>query len=139
VRRPSAAERVRAVAPGQNVLTATSWQGCGCGFWYESRAELAAIPEGEPARATAIDWQENGRGSVTALRDYLWEACRVVGSVRVYVTWAGEEGCPPQSEMVVTPNAFDGDGFRFRTYEVFTVVCSTSRRAEPSAAPDPAS
>jgi hypothetical protein len=118
--------RVRSVAPARFVLTAYSWQGCGCGFCYESDEELAAglaeMPEGEPARSTAIDWQEKGRGSVAALRAYLAEACRLVRPLRVYVVWAGEEGQPPQREVVVTPDYFGGDGFCLGDPELITVA-----------------
>src|SRR5262245_32171358 len=118
--------RVRSVAPGRYVLTAYSWQGCGCGFSYESADELAAglvgIPEGEPARATAIEWREKGRGSVAALRAYLAEAYRVAGPLQLYVVWAGDEGQPPHREAIVTPDYFGGDGFCMRDPELLTVA-----------------
>jgi hypothetical protein len=132
-------ERVRSVALGRSILAAYSWQGCGCGFCYESGAELAAglaeIPEGEPARATAAEWRENGRGSVAALRAYLSEACRV-GPLGLYVAWAGEEGQRPHREAVVTPDDFGGDAFCLREGELFTAAGSAERHAEPGAAPD---
>jgi hypothetical protein len=120
------AELVRSVAPGRFIICAQSWQGCGCGFCYESNAEvvasLAEIPEEETAvRATVKEWRESGMASVAALREYLIEAVRVSGPLRLYVVWAGEEGKIPQRTEVVTPGYFGGDAFLLRENELFFV------------------
>ena len=116
---------VRAVAPSRYILAAYSWQGCGCGFSYESDAELAAgLAEitWEPGRATEVEWQKSGRESVAALRAYLAGACRVAGPLRVYVVWAGEEGRVLPREAAVTPAHFGGDGFGLCGPELLTVT-----------------
>jgi hypothetical protein len=94
--------------------------GCGCGFAYSrpgSRAE-----QHQPT------FNADGRISVRALRDYLWEVVQD-GDVELYATWLDEEDMEPATRAHVTPDAFGGPSFRFHMHAFFTV----SRSLPPDA------
>jgi hypothetical protein len=120
-------ERVCAIAGGGYVHIASSWQGCGCGFGYESSHEFDASLEGAPAdvRATAAEAREARKASVASLADYL-EQVVCDGPVTVYVAYAGGEGRRPLvREQQVLPSHFGGDSFWFQEDELYDVTGTT--------------
>jgi hypothetical protein len=117
-------ELVAAIAGGEFVYVANSWEGCGCGFAYESSAEFEASLTGAPpdVRDNCTKMREECRQSVAALAEYLREVTRG-GPVTLYVAQAGAEGRRTlRAEQTVSSAHFGGEEFYLREDELYDVV-----------------
>jgi hypothetical protein len=110
------AEKVRRATGAEWAYYASSWQGCGCGFSYDSVAEHErhlAKAQGEPALEKLH--RENRAAelaSVGSLSRYARQAA-ADGPLAVYAVDERQVGREPSIRQLVTPSFFGGPEFSF--------------------------
>ncbi len=110
------ADAVRHATGAEHVYYASSWQGCGCGFSYETEAEFEghlAGAQDEPALERV--YRENRSSelaSVQSLSRYVAEASKV-GPLAVYAVDESKVGAEPTLRLPVEPGFFGGPSFDF--------------------------
>jgi hypothetical protein len=95
-------DRVRVQFSKAHVMYLGAHTGCSCGFSYEM-----SEPESDEDREN----NRLGRGSVEALRAFLWEQLAVMPEVELFSCWQGDEGAAPEARVRVTPDHFGGGEF----------------------------
>ena len=107
------AAEVRRVTGLARVYYASSWQGCGCGFSYETDAEfreqLAGV-EGEPALERL--YRENRTAELASVRS-LSRYVEAAGPLVIYAVDESRVGAKPTVRRVVEPSFFGGPSFNF--------------------------
>ncbi|MEP7212945.1 MAG: hypothetical protein ABI791_07710 [Acidobacteriota bacterium] len=88
-----------------HIVYAGSFEGCGCGFYYDSDP-IDPDDEYEKERDAM------SRESVRQLSSYLREAVKG-GTVEMFVCWESEQANEPSRSFRVTPDFFGGDEFFF--------------------------
>ena len=108
--------KVRQATGAQHVYSAASWQGCGCGFSYETDAvfkdRLASVAD-EPALERLFRANRAAElASVRSLSRYVGQAASD-GVLAVYAVDESHVGCEPTVRQSVSPSFFGGSSFDF--------------------------
>ncbi|OPZ87863.1 MAG: hypothetical protein BWY76_00255 [bacterium ADurb.Bin429] len=104
-----------------------SYEGCGCGFCYESSTELDALLISMMPDKMKQEEREDRQAcisSVDSLRNYLTSVTQY-GPVKLLVTWCGPGRQPPHHVTTVTPDHFGGDQFSLEEDTLFEVIHHT--------------
>lgn len=101
-----------------HVSYASSWQGCGCGWYPDTLFLLRRKARTESRAKTAADVHALG-----ALLDHLLESS---GSVELYFSFEGELGEGIVRRIALTPADFDTDALPMQQGDLATVTSATS-------------
>ena len=96
------------------IAYAGSYEGCSCGFSYDSEP---CQDEDDTRRDTLA------RESVKQLSDYLSNVIKK-GSVEIFACWQGDEETESEERIVVKPDYFGGTEFAFGERQFIEVVQS---------------
>ena len=89
-----------------------SYEGCSCGFSYDS----SPIEDEDDERQDALS-----RESVRQLSQYLSKLVEE-GNVEMFACWDGDQEANAEERLVVTPSYFGGEEFSFKEKQFLTVV-----------------
>lgn len=102
-----------------HVYYAASWQGCGCGWYPETRPFALTAQRREAIR---VETHARCIESIQALRDLLGQLLTDHESIELYMSWEGEQAQPPNKRLDLQVVDFEAGAMPLKRGDFATVT-----------------